>query len=368
MDSSFAVFNDQGQCSALLTREGFFDFTVLRTRCDVSHNVAVVCQHEQKVNTAFNNNLSDVKVSIAAGGFYRIEIFSSCDIGWFRVYNMCINFYHCSGCSIVEAHEQCVVQNGSLAHAILNNVTVITPENTLAKSTELSLFWYMFHHIDSIDLHGYDLQVVEDSAGFAVNGSGMCVILSTRNQCTDNIFLSISYHHIIDEEGTLLMFGDWGQELYWANPSMGVIIDEPYFQPASKSDFTLCEKSVLHTAVLPKCSDLYMVCDDGTCVHDSLVCDGKPHCQHGEDEADCQHICSDHSHRCMSHCHHRDLCSCSSEYFQCLSGGCVPLQKLCDKLIHCIDGSDEPETCVYLKPEKLGHTSVSLSLNNYTNN
>ena len=46
----------------------------------------------------------------------------------------------------------------------------------------------------------------------------------------------------------------------------------------------------------------------------------------------------------------------------------MPLQKLCDKIINCIDGSDEPETCVYLKPEKLGRPSVSLDVNSYINN
>ena len=118
MDSSFAMFNDHGQCSALLTREGFFDFTVVRTHCNVSHNVAVVCQHEQNVNTAFNNTLSDVKVSLA-DEIYSIKMFSSCDIGWFKVDNMCINFYQCSSCSVAEAHEQCVAQSGHLAMTYL---------------------------------------------------------------------------------------------------------------------------------------------------------------------------------------------------------------------------------------------------------
>ena len=106
-----------------------------------------------------------------------------------------------------------------------------------------------------------------------------------------------------------------------------------------------------------------MVCDDGTCVHDSLVCDGEPHCLHGEDEADCQHICSDNTHKCISHCHHRDLCTCSPEHFQCLSVGCVPLQKLCDKIVHCIDASDESATRVYIKPEQLGQLSLTLDIN-----
>ena len=110
-----------------------------------------------------------------------------------------------------------------------------------------------------------------------------------------------------------------------------------------------------------------MSCNEGTCIHDSLVCDGYQHCPHGEDEAECEHICSDHSDNCMSHCHHRDLCFCSLEYFQCLSGGCVPLQKLCDQTVHCIDKSDEPPTCVYLRPEQLGDRSLSLDINTYIN-
>ena len=97
------------------------------------------------------------------------------------------------------------------------------------------------------------------------------------------------------------------------------------------------------------------------------MCDGQPHCEHGEDEADCQHICSGQRNSCLSHCHHTDLCSCSPGYFQCLSGGCIPLQKLCDKTVHCLDASDEPPTCVYLRPEQLGHSSLSLDINNYIN-
>ena len=110
-----------------------------------------------------------------------------------------------------------------------------------------------------------------------------------------------------------------------------------------------------------------MSCDEGTCIHDSLVCDGHAHCPHGEDEADCQHMCSDHMISCKSDCHYRDLCSCSPGYFQCQSGGCVPLQKLCDKTKHCADASDEPPTCVYLRPEQLSGHSLSLDVNNYIN-
>ena len=372
MNSSSLMLNDQGQCSALLTREGFFDFNVIRTHCNVSHNVAVVCQHDLKANIVFNNNMSDVKVSID-DGFYRLEMFSSCDIGWFRVDNMCINFYRCPNClSNAEAHKQCVEHNGHLAHDILRNVTVIQPGDILAENTELSLFWDMFHKVDDTDIT-LRKHSLTGSAFFAVNCSGICVTFLPYLQYSDQYFdsaLFIDYHvpHIINwefEGRPLFIIMD---EITTNSRELWAVIQKPHFQPTTKIDFALCEKYVHHTVVLTKCSDLYTVCDDGTCVHDSLVCDGKPHCQHGEDEADCQHICSDHSHSCMYHCHHRDLCSCSPEYFQCLSGGCVPLQKLCDKISHCVDGSDEPETCVYLKPENLGRPSVSLDVNSYINN
>ena len=84
-----AMLNDQGQCSALLTREGFFDFNIFRTHCNVPHTVAVVCQHEEKVTTVYSNNMSDIKV-LTVNGFYSLHVFASCDIGWFMVDNMCI--------------------------------------------------------------------------------------------------------------------------------------------------------------------------------------------------------------------------------------------------------------------------------------
>ena len=137
---------------------------------------------------------------------------------------------------------------------------------------------------------------------------------------------------------------------------------------SSRKAFTLCEKSTDLPEILNNCSEFYMSCNDGTCVHNSLVCDGYSHCPHSEDEADYQHICSDHTNNCMLHCHPKDLYSCSLEYFQCLSGGCVPLQKLCDKIPHCPDSSDEPPTCVYHRPEKLGRPFILLDVNNYINN
>ena len=193
---------------------------------------------------------------------------------------------------------------------------------------------------------------------FAVNGSAVCLALNNGNECTEgDIVLLVGYH-------TGLYMGRYRYENEETTYLWSVIY-QPVFERRACANMSLCEKSVAHAAVLTNCSEYYMTCHEGTCVHDSLVCDGHSHCPHGEDEADCEHICSDHSDNCMSHCRYRDLCFCSLGYFQCLSGGCVPLQKLCDQTDHCIDASDEPPTCVYLRPEQLSNHSLSLDINNY---
>ena len=373
------MLNDQGKCSALLTREGFFDCIVFRTHCHISHPVAVVCQHYQKVNISFNNNMSDIRIS-TADGFYSLQVFSSCNSGWFLVDNVCINFYHCPDCfNNIEAHEQCSKYGGQLAYHILNNVTINAPGNSLAKHTKLALFWDMFQQeddFDNSDEKHYGWSNLKRVANiFAVNGSGMCVRLNTSDPCIDdNIALFVIHREVKSDDIQLLLalliyenIPDVIKGIELVDRNMWAVITEIGFKHAHMKEFTICEKSGVHSRMLTKCSDLYMVCDDGTCVHDSLVCDGHPHCMYGEDEADCQHICSDHSHNCMSQCHHRNLCSCSPQYFQCLSGGCVPLQKICDKTVHCLDASDEPPTCVYLRPEQLGRTSVYLGINSYIN-
>ena len=80
-NTSVAMLDDQGKCSALLAREGFFDFVIFRTQCDRSFPVSLVCQHKPRT-IVFNNDLSDVKVT-TVDGFYSLHAFSSCDLGWF---------------------------------------------------------------------------------------------------------------------------------------------------------------------------------------------------------------------------------------------------------------------------------------------
>ena len=241
------------------------------------------------------------------------------------------------------------------------------------------MFWGMFQQAGDIDLKRYDWDYSPARFYFSVNASGMCENLNTKYPCTDNnIVLLVKASDVRAKHALFTYYNNFAYNDHLDAFRDIMILDirktwsaisqiSLELQRHTSRDFTLCESSVVYTRMLTECSNLYMVCDDGTCVHDSLVCDGQPHCLHGDDEADCEHICSDQNHNCMYHCHHRDLCSCSPDYFQCLSGGCIPLQKLCDKIVHCVDASDEPDTCVYLRPEKLGHLPVSLAINSYIN-
>ncbi|CAL1592610.1 unnamed protein product [Knipowitschia caucasica] len=70
-------------------------------------------------------------------------------------------------------------------------------------------------------------------------------------------------------------------------------------------------------------SGLEFRCDDGWCVSRLEVCDGRPQCDDGSDEREC------------------DERVCKSGEFFCDDGHCVSVLFLCDGTDHCSDGSDE---------------------------
>ena len=351
------LLDEPGKCSALLTREGFFDFVIFKTQCDRSFPVSLVCQHKTKTVTVFNNDLSDIKVS-TVDGFYSIRVFASCDLGWFMVDNMCINIYRCKQCNTnnTVAHEQCVEHGGYLADRIFKNTSLTNTSKgyMLNHNSSLSVsFWDMVLHESYFSELNLTRVMYDQTMNFAMNQNILCAT-HRLELCQENrmVLVVTNKYYIYD--------------VYHYNGPWSITFQYIILK-TNEPNYTLCEKPSINTAIVTNCSKLYPECDDGTCIHDSLVCDGKPHCLHGEDEANCERICSDNTASCMSQCHHRDLCSCSLEYFQCLSGGCVPLQKLCDQTVHCSDASDEPPTCVYVRPEQLGSPSLSLDINHYIN-
>lgn len=78
------------------------------------------------------------------------------------------------------------------------------------------------------------------------------------------------------------------------------------------------EKCVNETTCGP---DQY-TCLSGECIAKKFVCDGKPDCMGGSDEANCN-------------------ITCGAAEFRCLDGRCIPSHYACDGTPDCFDGSDE---------------------------
>ena len=89
-------------------------------------------------------------------------------------------------------------------------------------------------------------------------------------------------------------------------------------------------------------------CDEGTLVMSSHVCDNIPDCGDESDEHNCNHTCTTSqveqatslSQYCSQMCKPPN-CFCNTLFFQCRSGGCIPLDAICNGVINCNDGSDE---------------------------
>ena len=100
------------------------------------------------------------------------------------------------------------------------------------------------------------------------------------------------------------------------------------------STMLLCEAKPIISKV--KCPRNSFMCSNGECILLLLVCDGKSHCSYGEDEVSCRDMCTRGSDCLM--CKSPE-CFCTTYYYQCEEGGCLPLQKVCDGAHDC--DSDE---------------------------
>ncbi|ELU14161.1 hypothetical protein CAPTEDRAFT_69499, partial [Capitella teleta] len=91
------------------------------------------------------------------------------------------------------------------------------------------------------------------------------------------------------------------------------------------------------------CPPNTFTCGDGTCIMAHHVCDGDNDCLEGDDEQ-CDHLCSfEKFHRGLSCIHdcYSNVCTCIETHFQCPTGECIPMEKLCNGFPDCINGTDE---------------------------
>ena len=324
------------ECSAVVVHEGFTDYSITPVACNVSHPVSLFCEFVHNSKDHLQNSLSDVKVNrIGSSGYHRLINDISCPHGSFHVDDMCIYIETFQDCDSMNCNNTQKTQcSGSFADKVFHNTSVLS-NLSIDESSVLGKFWSVFQPKLVIPER---INTIKQTVIIRINATSLCERIYNASNCHLKATMLRSTQPFNDTD-----------DFFWS------LIGQPELNPNTEltiPDFILCESQSFNARFASKCSQEYMTCLDGTCIHDALVCDGIEHCLHGEDEDNCHHACDDPNINCLTECHYENLCRCSDDFFQCFSGGCIPLQKLCDMTVHCADSSDEPNTCDYIQREE----------------
>ena len=90
---------------------------------------------------------------------------------------------------------------------------------------------------------------------------------------------------------------------------------------------------------LSDCFPGHFECEDKVCILMEYKCDGITQCEDESDEVECGPVCNLPDNECLR-CN-RTTCKCTDLFYQCETGGCIPISKLCNQVLDCRDGSDE---------------------------
>ena len=319
----FPLLNHSGPC--IILRYMPQSITYMQgISCDVPTNVSVYCSFTE-TRKLMDSSLSTINIHPIHNGFTAIEWGKACNREeprlnpdyWFQQRDICINVQTCIG--------DCTCQEGRPAYTALQQQfhDTIQHGQTISSSSLLGKFINVFTTRD----------VNRDSR---LNTDYIYISFDSLKNVGPNFSNNTSVN------GSMLLRAPVLKAIVgglWA-----VTGDVEFVYTGNLAQYILCEREPVHLIEPIKCE--YYSCNDGTCLAEKLLCDGKWHCVDGEDEANCTAMCSGNEvSNCLYECSYEYNCRCARGYFQCGSGGCIPVGKLCDGVDDCIDNSDEPMSC-----------------------
>ena len=341
----FPVLDQPGRCIILLYMPQSMTFGIQKAACDVPIDVSLYCSFKEN-RTLVSSSLSTIHIRPIQNEFTAIEwgiactmdtetIFWASYMHWFQQGDLCINVQKCIGdCNMciegrpaykaLEGHLRGVSPTISYKMVLSQKsvlgkfISVLTSRNVNSSNIE-----YIYIAFDAMKSFG--LQLSNSSSS---NGSVMLRVPVLKS----------------------ITRGLWA-----------VTGNVELLHTFQSAHYILCEREPMHRLQPQKCE--HFSCNDGTCLMEKFLCDGKYHCVNGDDETNCGSMCSSYEFKhCLEQCSYEVNCRCSRGYFQCQSGGCITVGKLCDSVDDCSDKSDEPISC-FIRSAELQWQAVQVQWN-----
>ena len=129
--------------------------------------------------------------------------------------------------------------------------------------------------------------------------------------------------------------------------------------------FVLCARTAIDSFSSEHSREVQsFICNDGSIIGETLQSDGIIDYNDAEDEYNCSHVCSHLRSKCFKECMY-PACRCENEYYQCINGGCMTFDKLCDGQLDCPLGEDE-HGCLATKKSRYHLQSTLVDIDHST--
>ena len=346
------MYSTPSVCAVAVLSKDYMQLRPYQVNCSAEYYTRIICEQN---NSSFIKNAHSTIGYFTDIGTYMTKLVANterCPAGWnLYIHNQCVKFVH------ITIKDDITPCSFSDPHYIRKMYT--TPGKCFIYVVFL-LRWF----------NAFDRQCQQhDQLAFVVD----CL---TMNKCKQYRLLLKPILNNFYPLGTVVWFkdrhintlqgGHCYNQLYcgrqWSTNAQYTTVynSSLTYQP---DIFVACGRPMISTVLLePLTLTDYYKCVDGSFVASAFVCDGVSDCAVSEDEQKCIDICSEESNStefCFRHCAFPS-CTCHIFYYQCESGGCIPLDKLCDGISDCVNSDDEQQ-CVLTNHSQVFSSSLEVN-------